>query len=97
MFAKSINDKLGYREEIGSLVYAFINVFIIGCVKSAACWCWTYGQGLVEMMFFPLILAAVVMTVIAIVNLVREFWLLGGVYAKLALVYIIISFIVLAV
>ncbi len=96
MFSEKIWMKFD-NYKVGSLVYAFINVFLVGCVKSAACWCWTDASGVLELMFFPLIAVAGVMAIIAIKNLFKDFWDCGGLFSKLALLYMIVSFVVLAV
>ncbi len=93
MFAKWIDAIFLLNSGIGACVYVFVNVLIIGILKSIACACWNASGG-VEMLFFPFIIAAGIVTIIAFKNLIsseRDFMLMGGILGKFAIVYFIVS------
>ncbi len=94
MFAETFS--LFDNEKLGLWLYTLVNIFIVGVVKSASCWCWN-GSGAIEIFFFPLIIAAAILAIIAIKNLIKEFWDFGEWHVKFALLYMILSFVIIAV
>lgn len=92
MISDIINDHINDKG-VASWVYVFVNVLIIGLLKSAACFCWNSSEG-IELLFFPLIIAAGIKTIVAFKYLVSgdNFYMdLGGITSKLAVLYFIVS------
>ncbi|MCR5525847.1 MAG: hypothetical protein K6F39_00495 [Lachnospiraceae bacterium] len=92
MISDIINDHIN-DQGVASWVYVFVNVLIIGLLKSAACFCWN-SNGEIELLFFPLIIATGIKTIVAFKYLVSgdNFYMdLGGITSKLAVLYFIVS------
>lgn len=98
MFSNFIMDIID-DEGIGSCIYVVVNVLIIGILKSIACYFYN-GSGAMELLFFPFIIAAGIMTVIAFKKLINgdvSYMEFGGILSKFAVLYFIVSIVSIVV